>query len=124
LITSFLPGRNDWPGHRLLQPALPVGLATDRPTLAERLKELGYATGFTGKWHLGTKAPFMPSARGFDMEFAGKHNTEPSEVEGGKGEFGQAAKAMEFIEANAGRPFFLYMAFDNPHVLLRPSPPG
>ena len=44
-ITSFLPGRPDWPGHRLLQPALPAGLQTDAATLAEKLKKVGYTTG-------------------------------------------------------------------------------
>ncbi|MEI6714635.1 MAG: sulfatase-like hydrolase/transferase [Verrucomicrobiota bacterium] len=122
LITNFLPGRADWPGHRLLQPPLPAGLATDRPTLAERLKELGYATGMTGKWHLGSKAPFLPAQRGFDMVFAGKANTAPSDTEGGKGEFAQTDKAIEFMEANAKRPFFLYMAYDNPHVPLAAQP--
>lgn len=117
-ITNFLPGRADWGGHRLLQPVLPSGLATDRLTIAERLKEFGYATGCIGKWHLGAKAPLDPASRGFDFVFAGKANTTPSEEEGGKGEFGQVAKALEFLDKNAGRPFFLYMPFDNPHVPL------
>ena len=117
-ITNFLPGRADWPGHRLLQPALPQGLATDRLTLAERLREVGYATGCVGKWHLGQRAPMDPASRGFEFVFSGKANTTPSETEGGKGEFGQAAKSIEFLEKHSAGPFFLYLAMDNPHVPL------
>jgi arylsulfatase A-like enzyme len=121
-ITSFLPGRPDWPGHRLLQPALPAGLNADAETIAEKLKKVGYVTGCVGKWHLGARPPMDPSSRGFDYVFAGKPNTQPSEVEGGKGEFGQAAKAIEFLQKNAANPFFLYMALDNPHVPLNAHP--
>jgi hypothetical protein len=63
-----------------------------------------------------------PASRGFDLAFAGKPNTKPTAEEGGKGEFGQAAKAEEFLQANAARPFFLYLAFDNPHVPLAAQP--
>jgi arylsulfatase A len=121
-ITSFLPGRPDWPGHRLLQPALPTGLQTDAATLAEKLKKVGYTTACVGKWHLGGRKPQDPGSRGFDKVFAGKPNTQPSEVEGGKGEFGQAASAVDFLEQNAANPFFLYLAFDNPHVPLGAQP--
>lgn len=121
-ITSFLPGRADWPGHRLLQPALPAGLKPDAATLAERLKKVGYSTACVGKWHLGGKPPLDPGSRGFDTVFAGKPNTQPSESEGGKGEFGQAEKAIEFLQKNASNPFFLYLAVDNPHVPLNAQP--
>ena len=121
-LTNFLPGRPDWPGHRLLQPPLPSGLSTDAPTLAEKLQKVGYATACIGKWHLGGRAPLDAASRGFEFVFAGKPNTVPSAEEGGKGEFGQAAKAEEFLGANATRPFFLYLAFDNPHVPLAAQP--
>jgi arylsulfatase A-like enzyme len=121
-ITNFLPGRPDWPGHRLLQPPLPSGLPTDAPTLGEKLQKAGYATACIGKWHLGGRPPLTPESRGFDFVFAGKANTAPSAQEGGKGEFGQTAKAEEFLQANAARPFFLYLAFDNPHVPLAAQP--
>lgn len=35
-------------------------------TIAEVLKQAGYRTGLSGKWHLGSKAPRRPSDRGFD----------------------------------------------------------
>jgi arylsulfatase A-like enzyme len=99
-LTNFLPGRSDWPGHRLLQPPLPSGLPTDAPTLGEKLQKTGYATACIGKWHLGNRAPLTPESRGFDFVFAGKPNTTPTAEEGGKGEFGQVAKAEEFLQAN------------------------
>jgi len=86
-ITNFLPGRADWPGHRLLQPPLPSGLSTDAETLAEKLRKSGYATACIGKWHLGNRAPQDAASRGFETVFAGKPNTAPTAEEGGKGEF-------------------------------------
>ena len=39
-------------------------------TIAEVLKEAGYATGMFGKWHLGYMPPYLPHDQGFD-EFRG-----------------------------------------------------
>ncbi len=47
-----------------------VGINPDEMTLAELVKQKGYATGVFGKWHLGHLAPFLPLQNGFD-EFAG-----------------------------------------------------
>ena len=36
-------------------------------TLANALKDAGYETAITGKWHLGEFEPaYLPTARGFD----------------------------------------------------------
>ena len=43
------------------------------PTLAERLRQGGYRTMMTGKWHLGTEPKQSPIARGFDR-FYGTRN--------------------------------------------------
>ena len=45
------------------------GLAPEHITLAEVLKERGYATGMVGKWHLGNRVPYWPTAQGFDFFF-------------------------------------------------------
>ena len=42
------------------------GLDPKEITLAELLKEQGYATSIVGKWHLGHEAGFMPNDQGFD----------------------------------------------------------
>lgn len=45
------------------------GMAPYEITMAELLKEKGYATGIVGKWHLGHKPEFMPLNQGFDSYF-------------------------------------------------------
>ena len=45
------------------------GLNPDEITIAEMLRENGYATGCFGKWHLGDQPQFMPLAQGFDTYF-------------------------------------------------------
>ena len=45
------------------------GLNPDEITIAEMLREVGYATGIFGKWHLGDQKPFLPLAQGFDQYF-------------------------------------------------------
>ena len=47
-----------------------IGLPVAEKTLADLLKNAGYATGLVGKWHLGGTPPFHPQRRGFD-EFLG-----------------------------------------------------
>ena len=43
-----------------------VGLPTDQRTLADMLRDAGYATGLIGKWHLGKSEEHHPLNRGFD----------------------------------------------------------
>ena len=45
------------------------GLNPYEITIAEMLRENGYATGCFGKWHLGDQPQFMPLAQGFDTYF-------------------------------------------------------
>jgi arylsulfatase A-like enzyme len=45
------------------------GLNPSEFTIAEMLRENGYATGCFGKWHLGDQPEFMPLAQGFDTYF-------------------------------------------------------
>ena len=51
--------------HNALGPGAKVGLHPDEETLAELLKQKGYATGIFGKWHLGD-ARNEPLKHGFD----------------------------------------------------------
>ncbi|WP_227508623.1 sulfatase-like hydrolase/transferase [Klebsiella aerogenes] len=46
------------------------GRQKEDPTIANVLKQLGYATGQFGKNHLGDRDEFLPTAHGFD-EFLG-----------------------------------------------------
>ena len=53
----------------VLFPTERKGLAPEEITLAELLKERGYATACIGKWHLGFLPPFQPMRQGFDEFF-------------------------------------------------------
>jgi arylsulfatase B len=46
-----------------------IGLPIAEKTVADRLRETGYATALVGKWHLGGTAEFHPQRRGFDEFF-------------------------------------------------------
>ena len=109
-----------------------VGLPLQAVTLAERLKESGYATGMFGKWHLGYEPPFLPTRQGFD-EFRGLlcgdgdhhthrdraggrdwwHNEMPAVESGYTAEL-LTKHSVSFIERNRDRPFFLYL----PHLAI------
>jgi arylsulfatase A-like enzyme len=116
-ITTFLPGRADAKSQKLLHPKIEMQLPLAEKTIAEYLKEAGYATGCVGKWHLGGTG-FGPKEQGFDFVFAGRPNTPPSGSEGGKGEYEHTAQALRFIENNRQRPFFLYLPYNTPHIPL------
>ncbi len=45
------------------------GLPPGEITIAEMLKQKGYATGCFGKWHLGHLPPYLPTRQGFDTYF-------------------------------------------------------
>lgn len=55
-------------GARNAEPG--VGLPAEEKTIANRMRDAGYATGLVGKWHLGGTPTFHPQRRGFD-EFYG-----------------------------------------------------
>jgi len=70
LLTGCYPPRVNMhqsdTGGAVLQPVSPKGLSPDEITIAELLKEQGYATTIIGKWHLGDQLPFLPTRQGFD----------------------------------------------------------
>src|SRR5918999_4579428 len=122
-LTTFIPGRPDAPSQRLLHPAMRQQLPLEEETLAERLRAAGYATAMIGKWHLGGTG-FAPGNQGFDVYHPGDATTKPSDVEGGKGEYDLTAAAERFIDANRGRPFFLFLAHNNPHIPFQSAKPA
>ena len=65
MMTGCYPKRV-LPIPHVLFPASAVGLNPDEITVAEVLKDAGYATGMIGKWHLGDQPEFLPTAQGFD----------------------------------------------------------
>jgi arylsulfatase A len=116
-LTNFLPGRADAPSQRLIQPRIEGQLPLEEVTIAEILKDAGYATGLFGKWHLGGSG-FGPQEQGFDVAFTPPATDEPTRATGGKGEFAITAAAEKFIEQNRNRPFFCYVPHNCPHIPL------
>jgi arylsulfatase A-like enzyme len=43
------------------------GVSLNEILLPQVMKEVGYATGMVGKWHLGRQGPYYPTARGYDF---------------------------------------------------------
>ncbi|MEC7274488.1 MAG: sulfatase-like hydrolase/transferase, partial [Verrucomicrobiota bacterium] len=68
LLTGSYPRRIDM-DKGVIFPQDNHGLHTDELTIADMLKEAGYATACIGKWHLGHRKPFLPTNQGFDTYF-------------------------------------------------------
>ena len=126
-------------GHRYteteyaISPEMTLGLDLREVTVAQVLKQAGYATGAVGKWDSGRARRFLPLARGFDFYY-GFANTGidywtherygmPSMFRGNERikEEGYATdlfrrEALRFIRENRQRPFFLYLPFNAPHI--------
>ncbi len=68
LLTGCYPNRIGF--HGALFPQSKIGLHENEVTIAEMLKDKGYATAIFGKWHLGHQKQFLPLQHGFD-EYAG-----------------------------------------------------
>ena len=64
LLTGSYPNRIGISGA--LMPYSTTGLNENEITIAELLKEKGYATSIFGKWHLGFQEKFLPLNHGFD----------------------------------------------------------
>ncbi|REJ03896.1 sulfatase [Microbacterium bovistercoris] len=138
---SLLTGRH--PVHAGVQEILGGKRGTpglpEQPTLASRLRDEGYRTGIFGKWHLGVGEGYRPMDRGFSRHFgflAGCVDYYSHIFYWGQGlnpvhdlwdderevyDNGRylteviAEKAVSFIAAAEGEPFFCYVPFNAPH---------
>lgn len=68
ILTGCYPNRIGISGA--LFPQDTVGINPNETTIAEMLKQKGYATAIFGKWHLGHHKKFLPLQNGFD-EYTG-----------------------------------------------------
>ena len=114
-LTTFLAGRPDCVTQRVLHPEITMNLPLEVKSFPKYFSELGYRTGLVGKWHVGGKG-FGPLEHGFDHFYSAQANTEPSETEGGKGEYELTQAALDFIEADPAKPFALYLGHHTPHI--------
>lgn len=70
LMTGRYPVRSGMCGNRrVLFPDSVGGLPDAEWTVAELLKQRGYATGMVGKWHLGHLPQYLPTRHGFDSYY-------------------------------------------------------
>lgn len=67
LMTGCYPVRNSLMFNHI--PRARTGIHPNEVTIAEMLKQNGYATAMLGKWHLGDAPPFRPQRNGFDSWF-------------------------------------------------------
>ncbi|MBI5685410.1 MAG: sulfatase-like hydrolase/transferase [Verrucomicrobia bacterium] len=116
-----------------------LGLPATEPTLPRLLRDAGYATAITGKWHLGYEDHFAPSRHGFghalyalgggmdyfhhvedppDYAPALRLNGAPVKRRGYATDLfaDEAGRWLrEHAARNAKQPFFLYLPFTAPH---------
>ena len=124
-ITDWIPGSNGQ-GRRMKTPRDTHQLALEEVTIAEALKEGGYSTFYTGKWHLGGKA-FSPDKQGFDEYYDPHHD--PSKGSPGKGRttgrkhatIDLTRETKSFIRRNRDVPFFAYLAYYDIHTPIIPE---
>lgn len=125
-ITQWIGGPNEPTPYRHYMPLEEV-------TIAEALKEAGYATGFVGKWHLSTRDEtrhqYYPDRQGFDVNIGGDWSGAPptyfypyekrnrkleSMPPGGeKGEYltdRLTDESLKFMETHRNKPFLLYLS--------------
>lgn len=137
---SVLTGRHPnrigvfWPG---------MPLRKQEVTIAQLLKQAGYATGHFGKWHLNGVAgpgkvipdsdPLSPRNVGFEESFSVSNYYETNWVFGrngvpekttGDGSEVTVSEALKFIGASAEKkkPFFTVVWFGSPHAPHQPLP--
>ena len=146
LLTGCYPIRNGlqtglW--HPVLMPGDPQGIHDAEVTVAEVLKQSGYATGIVGKWHLGDQPEFLPNRHGFDYFFGLPYSNDMSpfmplnprnhpplpllrngavvrEVPEDQSFLTRAYtdEALAFIDRHKDGPFFLYVPHSMVHVPL------
>jgi arylsulfatase A-like enzyme len=104
-------------------------------TVAEVLRDAGYATGVVGKWGLGIEdTSGRPDLQGFDFSYGILHHVYAHRQYAGhlwrNGERVEVSReafvndlfteeALGFIRRHQGEPFFLYLAYTSPHAELR-----
>ncbi|MBA3442005.1 MAG: arylsulfatase [Pyrinomonadaceae bacterium] len=119
----------------VVRPWAQYGLPLEERTLPQALKQAGYVTAITGKWHLGHfQSAYLPTARGFDHQYGHYngaidyfthdrdsghdwHRNDKASYDEGYSTHLLAKDAVQFLRDNAGtKPFFLYVPFNAVHA--------
>ncbi|MGL4630867.1 MAG: sulfatase [Leadbetterella sp.] len=135
-ITNFQGGERKDPKSSINPASWQKSMLTSEFTLAESLKEQGYQTAMVGKWHLAAKPDENPWKQGFDFSrMIHKNSIDYYNysvlMDGPDQEFKDTGKeyltdkltdyALEFLKTKkTDSPFFLYLPYSAPHVLLVP----
>ncbi len=141
IMTGKYPSRTDatnWfsgkRAERFAPALLHDRMDLEEVTLAEALKEHGYATFFAGKWHLGPTEEFWPERQGFDVNKGGWKRGgpygpgkyfvpygNPRLEDGPPGEHlpdRLATETCRFIEQHKEGPLLAYLSFYSVHTPL------
>ncbi len=132
MMTGQYPARTRFHGHLASlelnkERSMPNYLDADIPTVTKLLKSAGYATGHFGKWHMGgpqdKNAP-APEKYGIDVSATVLSNG-PGYKKKGETRANSSYRIMQhtldFIETNAGNPFFINCWIVDPHSVLEPN---
>jgi arylsulfatase A-like enzyme len=124
--------------YTIVRPHAKWGLPLQERTLATALKDAGYETAITGKWHLGEfERGYLPTMRGFDHQHGhyfgmidyfthireGTHDWHHDDVELQEQGYSThliAREACRLIkERSKEKPLFLYVPFNGVHAPLQ-----
>ncbi len=142
LLTGCYPQRVGLP--YVLGPDSKIGIGDKETTIAEMLRQRGYATACYGKWHLGHHRQFLPTRHGFDDYFGLPYSNDMWTYHPTNKSFPRlpliegeeiisydpdqtqlttwyTEHAVKFIEQNKDKPFFVYLPHSMPHVPLHVS---
>ena len=120
VVLQATTGKKAPPDQKAIQPEPVTRLKTEYRTLAETLKDAGYATAHFGKWHLGPE-PYSPLQQGFDLDLPHHPGPGPAGTyvapwkfanfkEKSPGEHIEdrmAAEAVAWMEQQKEKPFYL-----------------
>ncbi len=129
-ITDFIGAQQPWPRNTKLLPApYRTNLDLAEVTIAERLREAGYATFMAGKWHLGDDEA-NPNAQGFgglkrrgNVQFYYPSSVATfDDLNDPKTTDVIADETIKFIAANKDKPFFAYVPFQAVHTAIKARP--
>ena len=111
-----------------------VDLHPSEITLAEVLKEAGYATGMIGKWHLGIDEGYKPADQGFDYWWGARYSNDNGtfplyENDKSLGTYDDMAhvtrdfttRSIKWIGEHKDEPFFMWLAHTMPHKKIDAS---